>query len=216
MPTREDQTDSPCRRLLEDLGRGRALGLLPSLEQARQAAGLVWADPSQREAAARALADPYLALTMLWRVLALGFRGNPLHPRTRDRDDRHLAGDLLAFLKLHLRLRGDLADRVDWPEEGLAAGDLRGDGGWCDLCGECCCHAGTVPTPPPEVDYPAYWYHALAGESLLPQPFCPFLFQARNLPVFFCGLHPIKPLACRRFDRTDCARGRPHRGYLAQ
>jgi hypothetical protein len=32
-------------------------------------------------------------------------------------------------------------------------------------------------------------------------------------PLFFCGLHPIKPLACRGFDQDDCQRGRPGRGY---
>jgi hypothetical protein len=63
------------------------------------------------------------------------------------------------------------------------------------------------------VDYPAFFHHALAGETLFPQPFCPFLFQALDRPLFFCGLHPIKPLACQRFDQKDCQLGRAGRGY---
>ncbi len=207
------QPPDPCLTLLSDLGRERALGGGISLQRARPLAARVWHDSGEVELAVAALCDPYLALTMLWRTLALGLRGNPVHPRPRDPAGPALTADLLAFLRLHLRLRGDLPALVDWPAGGLDHRQLHGDGGWCDLCGECCCHAGTVPTPPPGVEYPAYWYHALAGSTLHPQPFCPFLFQAQGLPMFFCALHPIKPLACGRFGQGDCRRGRPHRGY---
>lgn len=203
----------PCQDLLEALGRERALGGLIDQGRAEPLAARVWPGPQEAATAARALCDPYLALTMLWRTLALGLRGNPIHPRPRGLPDSRLAQDLLAFLSLHLRIRADLPALVDWPAGGLDHGQLDGDGGWCDLCGECCCHAGTVPSTPEGTRYPAYWYHALSGETLYPQPFCPFLFQARGKPLFFCALHPIKPLACRRFDQADCRRGRPHRGY---
>lgn len=203
---------SPCLDLLENLGRARALGQAVTPELAAPLVERLWQAPPERQQALQALGDPYLALTMLWRVLALGLRGNPLHPRPRDQEGQGLARDLLAFLRLHLRIRSDLPALVAWPEDGLDFRELNGDGGWCDLCGQCCCHAGTVPTAPPGVEYPAYWYHALAGSSLYPQPFCPFLFQARELPLFFCGLHPIKPLACSRFDQADCARGLAQRG----
>lgn len=209
----DPQSASPCLALLGDLGRERALGGAVDGGRASRLAALVWPQAEEAATAARALCDPYLALTMLWRSLAWGFRGNPIHPRPRGLPGTRLAGDLLAFLRLHLRIRADLAAWVDWPANGLDHRELNGDGGWCDLCGECCCHGGTVPSSPEGVDYPAYWYHALSGDTLYPQPFCPFLFQAQGLPLFFCALHPIKPLACRRFDQTDCRRGRPHRGY---
>lgn len=202
-----------CQALLADLGRERALGGAIEAPRARALAQRVWPQAPQAKEALAALCDPYLALTMLWLTLGLGLRGNAHHPRPRGERGQDLARDLLAFLRLHLRIRADLPALVDWPAGGLPHQDLEGDGGWCDLCGRCCCHAGTVPTPPPGVEYPAYWHHALAGATLLPQPFCPFLFQSQGLPLFFCGLHPIKPLACRDFDRQDCRRGRPRRGF---
>lgn len=201
-----------CLELLAGLGRRRSGGAPPPPGEARRAAEAVWPRPLAGRAA-RALADPYLALTMLWRTLGRGFRGNPLHQRPRDRESPELARDLMAFLELHLRVREALPGLVAWPAGGQSAEGLQGDGGWCDLCGQCCCHCGTVPTPPAGVDYPPFFHHALAGEPLWPQPFCPFLFQALGAPRFFCGLHPVKPLACRRFDRDDCQRGRPGRGY---
>lgn len=213
-PPQEDPTlPAACQALLAQLGRERALGGSIEPQRARPLAALVWSQPQEVEQAVAALCEPYLALTMLWLTLGLGLRGNPHHPRPRQEQGAPLTRDLLAFLRLHLRLRADLPALVDWPPDGLPHQELHGDGGWCDLCGRCCCHGGTVPTPPPGVDYPAYWYHALAGATLLPQPFCPFLFQARGLPMFFCGLHPIKPLACRDFDQNHCRRGRPQRGH---
>lgn len=199
--------------LLTNLGRARALSLPPDLDPVREFMPRIWPDPDQEERAALVLADPYLAHTMLWRTLALGFRGNPNHLRPLDRDGHRLAEDLLTFLDQHARLRAALADLVDWPGHGLPAAALLQDGEWCDLCGECCCHCGTVPTPPPGVDYPAFFCHLAAGQGLTPQPYCPFLFQTLGRPLFFCGLHPIKPVACRVFGERDCARGRPGRGY---
>ncbi|KMY67978.1 hypothetical protein AAU61_09095 [Desulfocarbo indianensis] len=199
-----------CLELLSWAGALREKGLPVGEHEAARLAGLIW---PPEEAAAEALADPYLAATMLWRTLGQGFRGNPNHLRPRDQDGPRLASDLLTLLKLHLRIRRGLKGLVAWPEEGQSMAGLDGDGGWCDLCGQCCCHCGTVPTPPQGVDYPPWFYHALAGEALLHQPFCPFLFQALERPLFFCALHPIKPLACRRFDQTDCRRGRPGRGF---
>jgi hypothetical protein len=203
---------SSCLTLLERLGRARGRGALRGRAQARELAAGVWPDPAERELAAQALCQPHLALTMLWRTLGQGLRGNPHHLRPRDGEVLRLARDLLALLRAHLRLCSDLAGRVDWPAGGVPAGSLSGDGGWCDLCGLCCCHCGTVPAAPTGVDYPAYWYHLLAGEAAPPQPFCPFLFQTLDRPLYFCGLHPIKPLPCRQFDRADCQRGLPFRG----
>lgn len=213
MPHQPDHRLEAARQLLTSLGRARALGLPPDLNPVRDLLPRVWPDPGQRERASQVLADPHLAHTMLWRTLALGFRGNPNHLRPLDRDGRRLAEDLLAFLGQHARLRAGLIGRVDWPSQGVPAATLLAEPGWCDLCGECCCHCGTVPTPPPGVDYPAFFYHLAAGEGLSPQPYCPFLFQTLGRPLFFCGLHPIKPVACTAFDRQDCARGRPGRGY---
>jgi hypothetical protein len=149
---------------------------------------------------------------MLWRTLGQGMRGNIHHLRPRDRHGARLAQDLLACLRLHTRLWEDLPARVDWPAAGLKAASLVGDGGWCDLCGQCCCHCGVVPAPPAGVDYPAHWYHVLAGEAVTPQPYCAFLCQALGRPLFFCGLHPVKPRPCRDFDRVACQRGLPTRG----
>jgi len=213
LPQPTDQRLEAVRALLASLGRARALGLAPDLDPVRGLLPRAWPDPDQEERAALVLADPYLAHTMLWRTLALGWRGNPNHLRPLDRDGRRLAQDLLTFLDQHARLRSGLTNLVDWPGRGLPAQVLLADAGWCDLCGECCCHCGTVPTPPPGVDYPAFFYHLAAGQGLAPQPYCPFLFQTLGRPLFFCGLHPIKPLACRAFDQRDCDRGRPHRAY---
>ncbi len=210
----DDQRLQACLALLEDLGGGREQGPPPRPEQAHALAAGVWGDTGERTQAVQALCHPYLALTMLWRTLGLGLRGNPHHLRPRDRDGARLARDLLVFLRLHLRLSEKLKGVVDWPAAGLPANALEGDGGWCDLCGQCCCHCGTVPAPPPGVSYPPGWYHALSGEALHFQPFCPFLFQALGQPLYFCGLHPIKPLPCRDFGRADCERGRPTRGLI--
>lgn len=196
-------------------------GLLRQAAQARLSGGprepdlelisLAWSDESDRQTAAQALADPYLAVGLLVQTLINGFRGNPLHRRPLDDDPDRLADDLAAIFRLHLRLRAELPGRVDWPEDGVSGLGIVGDGGWCDLCGRCCCHMGTVPHPPPGVDYPAWWYHALAGETIDCQPLCPFLFQARDAEVYLCSIHPIKPQACRNFDRADCERGRGFR-----
>ncbi len=202
-----------CRDLLTTLGGRRAKGGPPPANLARPLVEAVWpGEPEQRDALA-ALASPFVALTMLERTLARGFRGNPGHLRPADDQGERLASDLLAFLRLHLRITAELPALVAWPPAGVPAADLAGDGGWCDLCGQCCCHCGTVPTPPDGTDYPPWFHHAIAGDSLWPQPFCPFLFQALGQPRFFCGLHPIKPLACSRFGRADCDRGRPGRGF---
>ena len=206
------ETLNLCLDLLSRAGETRASGRLPDPESVLPQAGALW--PDHVDQAVQALIDPYLAATMLWRTLGQGFRGNPNHLRPRDDDGPRLSRDLLAILQLHLRIRCDLAGLVDWPVGGQPAGELVGDGGWCDLCGQCCCHCGTVPTAKPGIDYPAWFYHAIAGEALHPQPYCPFLFQALEEPLFFCALHPIKPIACSRFDRADCERGLPGRGYL--
>jgi hypothetical protein len=202
-----------CLDLLSRASQVRAAGRLPGQNELLVPAKALW--PDSGEEAAQALSDPYLAVTMLWRTLGRGFRGNPNHLRPLDNNGPRLASDLLDLLKLHLRIRAALPGLVDWPEGGLSASELVGDGGWCDLCGQCCCHCGTVPTPPPGVSYPPWFYHALAGEVLHPQPYCPFLFQALEEPAFFCSLHPIKPIACSRFDRQDCDRGISGRGCLA-
>lgn len=212
MPRNQDRPGSEALELLAELSQLRLLGRTLDQPRLEKACAGLWPEPAEQDLALRALQDPFLALTMLWRTLGQGFRGNPLHPRPHPSQGQRLIQDLMAFFRLHLRLRGDLAGRVDWPQAGVPASALRGSGGWCDLCGECCAHAGTVPTPPTGITYPPYWYHALAGHTLYPQPFCPFLFQSRQGAVFFCSIHPIKPLACRDFDATDCQRGRPGRG----
>lgn len=206
-----DKSLHMCLEVLERLGEERARGAPLSPESAREAALALWG--SDCAEAAEALISPHFPLTMLWRTLGQGFRGNPQHPRPRDEDGDRLAVDLLAFVRLHSRIVAALPGLVDWPPAGLPASELSGDGGWCDLCGQCCCLGGTVPTPPEPIRYPAFFYHAISGETLFPQPFCPFLFQALNQPLFYCGLHPIKPLACRRFGHPDCERGRTGRGF---
>ncbi len=204
-------------RCLDLLRQAAALRRAGSLTETalRPLVETVWPELEAAEAALRALTDPYLAAAMLWRTLGLGFRGNPNHLRPLDDHGPRLAADLLAALRLHNRLRRDLPRFVAWPEAGLSSGELVGDGGWCELCGQCCCHMGTVPTPPPGVDYPAYWYHVLAGEAIPAQPYCPFLFQTRDAEAFFCAIHPLKPIACSRFGRADCQRGREGRRCLA-
>ncbi|MGD8561615.1 MAG: hypothetical protein PVG03_03735 [Desulfarculaceae bacterium] len=214
MTSSGSQTLRNCLQLLADLGETRAQGRPLGPQQMTAAATLIWPLAGPCQEAIKALCSPYLALTMLWRTLGQGFRGNPHHPRPLETKGQRLSADLLAFLRLHLRIISDLPGLVEWPPSGVPAETIAGDGGWCDLCGECCCHSGTVSAAPAGVAYPAYFHHALAGEILFPQPFCPFLFQALGQPLFFCGLHPIKPLACRCFDQQDCQRGRQGRGYL--
>lgn len=209
----QDKIFSHCLALLENLSGLRSEGRCITKEHALCLLAPIWPLPEARLAAAKALSDSFLAVTMLWRTLGQGFRGNPLHPRPRDTNGPRLAADLLAVLRLHLKIRADLPALVAWPASGVAADSLEGDGGWCDLCGHCCCHAGTVSTPPAGVEYPSYFHHALAGETLFPQPYCPFLFQSLERPLFFCGLHPVKPLACRLFDEKDCHRGKKSRGF---
>jgi Fe-S-cluster containining protein len=60
------------------------------------------------------------------------------------------------------------------------------------------------PNPPPKIRYPDHWYSFLAGEAVENQQLCPFLFQYFGEPLYFCAIHHIKPLACRRFGRENC------------
>lgn len=212
--TTQDVLLAACAELLTTLSAIRSAGGPPPAAQATPLVEAVWAEPAQRTDALKALASPYLPLNMLESTLVRGFRGNPNHLRPRDENGPRLASDLLAFFRLHLRIMAALPTLVDLPPGGVPANDLHGDGGWCDLCGQCCCHCGTVSTAPDTVRYPPWFYHAIAGEPLWPQPFCPFLAQTLSQPRFFCAIHPIKPLACSRFDQADCQRGRPGRGYL--
>jgi hypothetical protein len=200
-------------QLLIDLGLARTKSK-PDYRLFSGQVRAIWPETFEADTILEGIQSPYVAWTMLYRTLARGFRGNPLHPRPLDQDMPKLRADILAFVKLHLRIQKHLPKLIPWPKQGLDADQLIGDGGWCDLCGQCCCHAGTVPHPPKGIDYPPFFHYALAGETLYPQPFCPFLFQAMGQPAFFCGLHPIKPVACSRFDKSDCERGILGRGCV--
>ncbi|KIX15212.1 hypothetical protein [Dethiosulfatarculus sandiegensis] len=206
-------SDCGVLQLLTGLGLAR-IKTKPDYRRFSGQVHAIWPETFEAELVLEGIQAPHLAWTMLFRTLVRGLRGNPLHPRPLDQDSPELAETVLTFVKLHLRIQKHLPDLVLWPEQGLDADQLIGDGGWCDLCGQCCCHAGTVPHPPQGIDYPPFFYHALAGETLYPQPFCPFLFQAMGQPAFFCGIHPVKPIACSRFDKTDCERGSQGRGCI--
>jgi hypothetical protein len=75
---------------------------------------------------------------------------------------------------------------------------------WCRMCGTCCQIGGIPPGPPPGICYPDRWHSFLSGLAVDNQQLCPFLFQYFGESFYFCGIHHIKPTACRTFDHQDC------------
>lgn len=157
----------------------------------------------------QALLDPYFPLGMLDRtmfadVVGMRFFINKHRPDLQP----SLAAELIAWAKAFVRIKSDIeglfnpATITCIPLDGLKH-QLPSDQ-WCTLCGVCCQIGGVPPLPPPEIRYPDYWYNILSGKTLENQQLCPFLWQYFGEPRFFCAIHNIKPIACRRFDRKDC------------
>ena len=158
-----------------------------------------------------ALPDPYFPLGMLEQTIFADVVGMRFFINKRRWDLELVLGrELVEWAKAFLRIRHDIQTLfdpntitcipVDETHHRLPSGQ------WCTLCGVCCQIGGVPPDPPADIVYPDHWLGLLAGETLGNQQLCPFLFQFFGEPRFFCAIHHIKPISCRRFDREDCRR----------
>jgi len=158
-----------------------------------------------------ALPDPYFPLGMLEQTIFADVVGMRFFINKRRWDLEPVLGrELVEWAKAFLRIRHDIQTLfdpntitcipVDETHHRLPSGQ------WCTLCGVCCQIGGVPPDPPADIVYPDHWLGLLAGETLGNQQLCPFLFQYFGEPRFFCAIHHIKPISCRRFDREDCRR----------
>jgi len=157
----------------------------------------------------QALVDPYFPLGMLLQTLFSDVVGMRFYINKQRPDlERVLASELVEWAAAFARIRNDIQTLFD--PETITCIPVNGirkrlpSGQWCTLCGVCCQIGGVPPEPPADILYPQHWYGFLAGETVENQQLCPFLFQYFGEPRFFCGIHHIKPIACRQFDRTDC------------
>ena len=164
---------------------------------------------SDRSTLRQALLDPYIPLGMLTRTMFADVVGMRFYINKRRPDlEPVLAAELLGWVRAFLRIRLDIQTRFD--PETITCIPVDGtrhplpSGQWCTLCGICCQIGGVPPNPPPGIRYPDHWYDFLAGNAVENQQLCPFLFQYFGEPVFFCAIHHIKPIACRKFDLNDC------------
>jgi len=159
----------------------------------------------------QALLDLYFPLGMVVRttfadVVGMRFFINKNRPDLEPK----LAEELLQWAAVFLRIRRDI--QTVFNPETITCIPLDGrrhslpSGHWCTLCGVCCQIGGVPPKPAENVQYPDHWYTFLTGEAIENQQLCPFLFQYFGTPRFFCAIHNIKPLTCRRFDQKDCRR----------
>jgi hypothetical protein len=164
-----------------------------------------------------ALPDPYFPLGMLEQTIFADVVGMRFFINKRRWDLEPVLGrELVEWAKAFLRIRHDIQTLfdpntvtcipVDETHHRLPSGQ------WCTLCGVCCQIGGVPPDPPADIVYPDHWLGLLAGETLGNQQLCPFLFQYFGEPRFFCAIHHIKPISCRRFDREDCRRRLEDRG----
>lgn len=155
------------------------------------------------------LVDPYFPLTMLTQTVFADVTGMRFYIN-KNRSDLEpiLARELLEWTKAFHRIRQDIQNFFDFRTITCIPVDGKRhplpDGHWCTLCGVCCQIGGVPPNPPPGITYPDHWYTLLSGKTLENQQLCPFLFQYFGEPIFFCGIHNVKPLACRQFDQKDC------------
>ncbi|UCD31059.1 MAG: hypothetical protein JSV38_09580, partial [Desulfobacterales bacterium] len=130
-----------------------------------------------------------------------------------------LAIELLGFAHAFLQIRDDIATLFDpatitcIPLDGKRHGLPRDQ--WCRLCGTCCQIGGVPPNPPPGIHYPEHWTVFLSGTSIENQQLCPFLFQYFGESTFFCAIHRIKPVSCRKFDLKDCQKRRAEKNLHA-
>ena len=158
-----------------------------------------------------ALPDPYFPLGMLEQTIFADVVGMRFFINKRRWDLEPVLGrELVEWAKAFLRIRHDIQTLfdpntitcipVDETHHRLPSGQ------WCTLCSVCCQIGGVPPDPPADIVYPDHWLGLLAGETLGNQQLCPFLFQFFGEPRFFCAIHHIKPISCRRFDREDCRR----------
>jgi len=122
--------------------------------------------------------------------------------------------DLALFSRMFLRIRKDIVRYFG--NGNVTVMDLDGDSfqevsvvQWCTLCGECCQLPGTIPDPPAPIKYPGYWYAYIAGDGLLIQKFCPFLFELPLTGIFFCAIHKVKPLTCLTYEKEECQKNHP-------
>ena len=164
-----------------------------------------------------ALPDPYFPLGMLEQTIFADVVGMRFFINKRRWDlEPSLGRELVKWAKVFLRIRHDIQTLfdpntvtcmpVDETRHRLPSSQ------WCSLCGVCCQIGGVPPDPPAGVVYPDHWLGFLAGETVENQQLCPFLFQYFGEPRFFCAIHNIKPISCRRFDQKDCHRRLEDRG----
>jgi len=157
----------------------------------------------------QALSDPYFPLAMVTQTLFADVTGMRFYINKRRPDlEPVLAKELLEWTEIFHRIRLDI--RAFFDAKTITCIPFDGkrhplpSGNWCTLCGVCCQIGGVPPDPPPGITYPDHWHAFLAGKTVENQQLCPFLCQYFGEPMFFCGIHNIKPMACRRFDKKDC------------
>ena len=165
-----------------------------------------------------ALPDPYFSLGMLEQTIFADVVGMRFFINKRRWDlEPSLGQEILEWAKAFLRIRHDIQTLFDFKTVTCIPVDETRhrlpSAQWCTLCGVCCQIGGVPPDPPAGVVYPDHWLGFLAGETVENQQLCPFLFQYFGEPRFFCAIHNIKPISCRRFDRKDCRRRLEDRGF---
>ena len=176
-----------------------------------------WSFQADSSVLRRALLDPYFPLGMLEQTVFADVDGMRFYINKRRLDlEPGLTEELEKWSEAFLRIRLDIQKLFD--AETITCIPLDGKrhqlptGQWCTLCGVCCQIGGVPPLPPAGVQYPDYWNTYLAGGAVNNQQLCPFLFQYFGEQRFFCAIHNIKPIACRRFGEEECRRRLVERG----
>jgi hypothetical protein len=159
----------------------------------------------------KVLLDPYFPLGMLEQTIFADVVGMRFFiKKSRPDLEPVLAGELVDWAAAFLSVKNDIQNLFD--PETITCIPLDGTkhllppGQWCTLCGVCCQIGGVPPEPPSGIYYPEHWYAYISGRAVENQQLCPFLFQYFGESRFFCAIHTIKPMACRKFDRKDCLR----------
>jgi len=182
---------------------------------------LLWyPDESDAGLVRRALLDPYFPLGMLAHTLFADVGGMRFYINKRRTDlGPVLTDELRGLVGLFVSIRLDIETYHD--PDTITCVPLDGrryalpNDQWCSFCGICCQVGGVPATAPAGILYPDHWLRYLAGDGMVNQQSCPFLFQLLGEPLFFCSIHSIKPLSCRAFGEEDCRNRLGQRGLHA-
>lgn len=169
--------------------------------------------PGDRSFVSRALTDPYFPVTMTARThLRLDCSRFP--SASPEKLEKVKMNRVAGLSRMFLRLRSDIAAMETHGRVSSMRLTGRMDqslpwGQWCTFCGECCRINGVNPAPPPGIVYPGHWLDYISGDTPIPSEFCVFQFEYFGLDRYFCSIHAVKPLACRKYEREHCLSAHP-------